>query len=132
MEREIKDFKEGATNEKIEKNEKYSINFSLFQDIFEDEIDINDLVKEYNSNIYDENLLLSTKKNKKKWIVEFPYHIIYNYMKIQSNSICKIINDINSKEEIKTIIFVGGYCSNEILLKLIKSGLNKITTYLKP
>ena len=40
-------------------------------------------------------------------------------MKIQANSICKIINDINEKEEIKTLIFVGGYCSNEILLKLI-------------
>ena len=53
-------------------------------------------------------------------------------MKIQANSICKIINDINIKEDIKTIIFVGGYCANEILLKLIKNGLNKITTYLQP
>ena len=132
MEREIKDFKEGATIEKIEKNEKYSVNFSLFQDIFEDDVDINDLVKEYNDNIYDDNLLLSAKKNKKKWILELPYKIIYNYMKTQSNSICQIINDITSKEEIKTLIFVGGYCSNEILLKLIKDGLNKIITYLQP
>ena len=132
MEREIKDFKESATNEKIEKNEKHTINFSLFQDIFNDDVDINDLVKEYNDNIYDDSLYLSVKKNKKKWIVEFPYKIIYNYMKIQANSICKIINDINSKEDIKTIIFVGGYCSNEILIKLIKNGLNKITTYLQP
>ena len=53
-------------------------------------------------------------------------------MKTQSNSICKIINDINSKEKIKTIIFVGGYCSNEIILKLIKGGLNKISSYLQP
>ena len=53
-------------------------------------------------------------------------------MKIQADSICKIINDINTKEDIKTIIFVGGYCSNEILLKLIKNGLNKIKTYLQP
>jgi len=53
-------------------------------------------------------------------------------MKIQASSICKIINDINSKELIKTIIFVGGYCSNEILLKLIKNDLIKITTYLQP
>ena len=131
IEREIKDFKEGATNEKIEKNEKYTINFSLFQDIFED-VDISDLVKAYNDNIYDNNLLLSNKKSKKKWIVELPYKIIFNYMKEQANSICKIINDINSEEDIKTIIFVGGYCYNEILIKLIKNGLNKITTYLQP
>ena len=53
-------------------------------------------------------------------------------MKQQAKSICDIINDINSKEEIKTLIFVGGYCSNQILTKLIKDGLNKITTYLLP
>ena len=29
MERQIKDFKEGATNEKIEKNEKYTINVNI-------------------------------------------------------------------------------------------------------
>ena len=132
MEREIKDFKEGSTNEKIEKNEKYTINCTLFQDIFEDDIDIKDLVEEYNDNIYDNNFKLNIKKNKNKWLVEFPYKIIFNYMKKQADSICKIINDINEKEEIKTLIFVGGYCSNEILLKLIKSGLNKITTYLQP
>ena len=132
LEREIKDFKEGITNEKIENKAKYPINFSLFQDIFDEDIDINELVEEYNSNVYEDNLKLIVKKNKKKWLVEFPYEIVYNYMKIQANSICKIINDINIKEDIKTIIFVGGYCANEILLKLIKNGLNKITTYLQP
>jgi hypothetical protein len=30
------------------------------------------------------------------------------------------------------MIFVGGYCSNDILLNLIKNGTNKITTYLQP
>ena len=132
LEREIKDFKEGITNEKIENKEKYPINVSLFQDIFDEDIEINDLVEEYNSNIYDDSLQLTVKKTKKKWIVEFPYNIVLNYMKNQANSICKIINDINTKEEIKTMIFVGGYCSNEILLNLIKNGMNKITTYLQP
>ena len=133
LEREIKDYKEGTKLSKIIKNEKYPINLSLFQDLFDEDVDINDLVKEYNDNVYDNNLLLSVKKNKKKWIVEFPYRIIFNYMKVQTNSICNIINNIVSKEAIKTIIFVGGYCSNEILLKLIKDDLsNNITTYLQP
>ena len=132
LEREIKDFKEGITNEKIQNKAKYPINFSIFQDIFDEDIEINDLVEEFNINIYDDNLKLAVKKTKKKWLVEFPYEIVYNYMKTQANSICKIINDINIKEEIKTIIFVGGYCSNEILLKLIKNDLTKITTYLQP
>ena len=132
FEREIKDFKEGVTNEKVEKNEKYTINCSLFQDIFDEDIEINDLVNEYNDIIYDNDIKLNVKKNKKKWIIEFPYKIIYNYMKIQTNSICEIINSITSKETIKTIIFVGGYCYNEVILTLIKSGLNKIETYLQP
>jgi len=132
FEREIKDFKEGVTNEKVEKNEKYTINCSLFQDIFDEDIEINDLVNEYNDIIYDNDIILNVKKNKKKWIIEFPYKIIYNYMKIQANSICEIINCITSKETIKTIIFVGGYCYNEVILTLIKSGLNKIETYLQP
>ena len=132
LEREIKDFKEGATNEKVENNEKYPINCSLFQEIFDEDVELSDLIVEYNDNIYNEDEKLSVKKNKKKWIIEFPYAIIYKYMKLQANSICQIINNINSKEEIHTLIFVGGYCSNEILTKLIKNNLKKITTYLQP
>ena len=132
LEREIKDFKEGITLSKIENNTKYPINVSLFQEIFDDDVDINDLVNEYNDNIYDSSLLLSVKKMKKKWIIEFPYEIIFNYMKTQANFISEIINGINLKEEIKTIIFVGGYCSNEILVNLIKDDLKKINSYLQP
>ena len=95
------------------------INCSMFKDIFDDDIDINYLIKEYNDNIYDSSFLLSVRKIKNKWIIEFPYELIFNYIKEQANSISEIINKINSKEEIKTIIFVGGYCSNEILVNLI-------------
>ena len=132
LEREIKDFKEGITSEKVLNNEKYPINFSIFQDIFDEDTDISDLINEYNDNIYDYKFELSVKKNKKKWIIEFPYTIVYYYMNIQANSISKVINEINLKEKIRNIIFVGGYCSNEIILKLIKENLNIITTYLQP
>lgn len=133
FERQIKDFKEGVKNENIEKNEKYKINCSIFQDIYDSNhgVDIIQLVEEYNSSIDDRDLKLIAKK-KKKWIIEFPYKIIYHYMKIQADKICKIINEINEKEKIKTIIFVGGYCNNEVILKLIKSRLNNIKIYLQP
>ena len=52
----------------------------MFQDLFDEDTEISDLVKEYNDNVYDNNLLLTIKKNKKKWIVEFPYRLIFNYM----------------------------------------------------
>ena len=132
LERQIKDFKEGATMTKIDSNTKYTINCSLFKEIFDDDVDINNLVKEYNDNVYDDSLFLGVRKIKNKWVIEFPYKIIFNYMKIQANSISEIINNINSKEEIKTIIFVGGYCSNEIIVNLIKNNLKKINMCLKP
>ena len=53
-------------------------------------------------------------------------------MKNQANSISEIINEINLKEEIKAIIFVGGYSSNEILINLIKNNLKNLYTFLKP
>ena len=132
LEREIKDFKEGTTLTKIENNTKCSINCSLFQDIFDDDIDINDLVKEYNDNVNDSSLLLSVRAVGRRWIVEFPYEIVFSYMKTQANSICDIINGINLKEDIKTIIFVGGYCYNEIVVNLIKNNLKKIKVCLQP
>ena len=48
---------------------------------------------------------------------EFSINSIWMYF------ISEIINGINLNEEIKTIIFVGGYCSNEILINLIKGNL---------
>ena len=133
LEREIKDFKEGVTMENVENNERYPINFTIFKSIFDDEnINLNDLIKEYNSNIYESELKLKEKKSKNKWIIEFPYKIIYKFIKNQADSICKIINDILSNENIKTIIFVGGYCYNEVLLELIKKGVKNNITFLQP
>ena len=133
LERQIKDFKESIKISKIENYEKYVINCSLFQDIFDDDIELNDLVNEYNDNVNDNNIKVSVRISKKKWMVEFPYQIIFNYMKTQANSICEIINKINKKEKkIKTVIFVGGYCSNEIIVNLIKNNLKNVNTYLQP
>lgn len=136
LERQIKDFKEGTNKDKVMNNEKFPINCSLFQDFFEDDIniDINDLINKYNLSIYNEEIRLKVK-SKKKWIIEFPYRIIYNYIKNQANLICNAIRNIlnSTTKEINTVIFVGGYCSNEIIISLIKKGLKgKIKNFLQP
>ena len=133
LEREIKDFKEGTNNIKISNNEKCPINFSLFQDILDDNIDLDELIDKYNQNIKEIDLKINVK-SKRKWIIEFPYKIVYKYISQQANSICEIIKDIHSKndEEIKTLIFVGGYSSNEVLVSLIKNGLTNILNILRP
>ncbi len=132
LEREIRDFKEGTTIKKVEDNEKYPINFTLFKDIFDEDVEINDLINEYNDNIYEKELYLTSKKSRNKWIIEFPYKIVYKYIQNQANSICQIIKNILAKENIKTIILVGGYCYNEVIIESIKKGLNNSLIYLQP
>ena len=56
-------------------------------------------------------------------------------MKNQAKSICTAIKDIlnSTNLNINTIIFVGGYCSNEIMISLIKKELDqRIKNYLQP
>ena len=135
LERQIKDFKEGTNLEKINSKEKFPVNCSLFQDFFDDDynIDITDLVNKYNLFV-DDNIKLNIK-SKKKWIIEFPYQIVYNYIKIQANLICKAIKEILNSADIKidSLIFVGGYCSNNIITSLIKNGLKAyIRNFLQP
>jgi hypothetical protein len=118
---------------KIDENEYYPINFGLFKDIFNDDTDINILVDKYNKNCNNNGLKLKIK-SKKKWVIEFPHKIIYNYIKEQVNGICKIINNmIKCDEGINSIILVGGYCSNQVLISEIKRQLStKIKNFLKP
>lgn len=135
LERQIKNFKEGTNIEKVKKSEYFPIHFTLFQDFFEKEDkDIEDLIKIYNNLCTDSDLQIKIK-SKKKWIVEFPYKIIYNYIKQQAKLISDAVNDIikNCHFNINSIIFVGGYCSNEIMISLIKKGVNhKIKNFLQP
>ena len=132
LERDIKSFKEGCTLEKVNNNEKYPISCVVFEDFFEEK-GLNDLVVKYNDNLFDDNLKLSVR-SEKKWIVEFPYKIIYNYIEEQSEAICYEIKKIHSdsKIDIDTIIFVGGYCSNEVLISKIKNNLGEKYFYMQP
>ena len=131
MEAQVNDFKEGTNLKTV--SEYYPINFSLFRDIFIDNTDLNILVEKYNKNCYDNELKLKIK-SLKKWIISFPHKIIYNYIKKQANSICAVINNIlEKKPEITSMILVGNYCNNEVLISEIKKQLsNKISYFLKP
>ena len=107
------------------------INCCLFQEILDEDNDINNLIENYNRNINDNSLKIIIK-SRKKWIIGFPYKIIYNYMKIQAISFCNIINEINIEKKIKTMVFTGNQSNNEIITNLIKDELKEnITHYLR-
>ena len=104
LERKVMDFKEGTNIQAVIDNEYYPINFDLFKDIFNDEIDINILVDKYNKNVINDELKIKIK-GKKKWLIDIPHKIIYYYIKKQVNSICEIINNIlNYDKGINSII----------------------------
>ena len=65
LERLIKDYKEGANLDKIKKKLKFPINCSLFQAFFNDDKDLDDLINNYNSDFYENDLKLNinSKKN---------------------------------------------------------------------
>lgn len=134
--REIKDeinvFKHTFPLAKI--NDKYKINLSALKDGYEKVPNIETMVNGYNN---------KTKqgwkieiKNKKKWILEFPYKILYDLFKkliVDKTSDCikKIINYVtNSKKnpkEIKTIIFAGDMSSNIIIIEMFKEAIPNIS-----
>ena len=123
LEREVMDFKEGTNLKNIRENDYYPINFGLFQDIFNSNTDINVLVDKYNQNCDNSELKLIIKSTR-KWVIGIPFKIIYNYIEKQVNSICEIINNILEYDKgINSIILVGGYCSNEVLISEIKNQL---------
>ena len=133
LEREVMDFKEGTNLKNIRENDYYPINFGLFQDIFNSNTDINVLVDKYNQNC-DNNELKLIIKSTRKWVIGIPFKIIYNYIEKQVISICEIINNILEYDKgINSIILVGGYCSNEVLISEIKNQLsNEISYFLQP
>ena len=122
FERQIKDFKEGIDIDKLD--EFYPINCSYFQDIFKDKPDINALAEKYNQKCKDQQLALEIKSSN-RWLIKFPYKIIYTYIKKQVDIICNLINEkiSSSKSKINSIICVGGYCENKVLMEELKKSL---------
>ena len=137
LEENIKEYKEGITINKVKNKEKYPICCSVFQEFFESN-ELSKLIDKYNSSVRNVDCRL-TVQSKKKWIIEFPYQIINNYIEDQSKLISKEIRSILSdtkiklNEKIRTVIFAGGYCSNEVLISSIKNNLrNDIQNFLQP
>ena len=134
LERKIKQFKESVNFGKVNENVKFPINFNIFQECFKNE-NFEYLINKYN-NKYNSNSELKLEiVSNKKWLVDCPYKIIYNYIEKQAKLIAEQINNNLkiSNKDIDTIIFVGGYSSNEILISSIKKYLDKkIIHHLQP
>ncbi len=132
LEQQINSFKEDTNLENVLENDSYPINLSIFKEIYGENANIENLVAKYNNICFDQDLKLSISSSK-LWIIDFPYKIINKYIENQANSISQEIKGIlmTTKKQINTVIFVGGYCQNDLLISSIKKNLPKMIC-LKP
>lgn len=108
----------------------FSINFGLFEEFTE--LNIENLVNNYNLSCPEEWKISIKNKSKKKWILSLPYKIFFDLIEEHSKEIIKQINKVYQKvDNLESILFVGGYCSNEFLFQRIKEEFRELTP-LKP
>ena len=111
------------------KNGFCTFNFQLFQD-FTDDSSIEDLVDNYNKKCHEGWNV--TIKNSNRWLLSFPNKIFYDLIIRQGYKIAEQIEEINKTiPNIESILYVGGYCSNEIMFNFIKNKFENMV-HLKP
>ena len=103
------------------KDKYFLINCQLFKDFVDQSLE--ELVDNYNSKC---NIRWKvTIKNKKNWILFFPYNIFFDLIEEHSKKIIDQIKNICEKvQDIESILYVGGYVSNDILFNNIKKNFN--------
>ena len=120
IKKEINDFKETFRLEDINKNKKLKINFGAFKKGFEKTPNIKDLLDNYNKNTRKGWEIEATG-----WILPLPYQIILDllneFIVVKASDYMKnIINALKGKNEIKSIILVGGTTANPSMIDLFK------------
>mgnify|MGYP002626660567 CR=1 FL=1 len=61
-------------------------------------------------------------QNESIWFMEFPNKIIYDIIETHASKIANEITEICKKVKgVESILYVGGYCSNDILISSLKS-----------
>jgi hypothetical protein len=129
---DINEFKEFFELGKID--ERHKIKLDIFKFGFEDEPNIEELVKNYNDNAKEDWKIVI--KSKKYWILEFPFKIIKDLFQElivdkAVDYINKIINYLKNrkkdKKEIKTVILAGGTADNLSIFELFKTALPNLT-----
>ena len=125
LEEEIK------TRKKVTKDLKDQ-SFKINCQIFEEFVDTNlkDLVNIFNNSCKEEWKIGIS--NEKRWILDFPYKIFFDLIEKQALQITEQISEICSEiNDIESILYVGGYCSNEVLIFYFKEKFYKLN-HLKP
>lgn len=111
------------------KNQSFFLNCQIFEDFIND-IELKDLVNNFN-NSCKEGWKIDIK-NEKRWILNFPYKIFFDLIEAHASKIAEQIDEIYKKTvDVESILYVGGYCSNEVLINNLKNKFKNLA-HLKP
>jgi hypothetical protein len=111
------------------RDKSFFLNCQIFKDFTKDNT-LENLVDNYNKSC-EEGWQVKIH-NKKRWILIFPYKIIFDLINKQGDQISAQISEIIQKVgDIESILYVGGYCSNEVLIKNFEEKFKNIF-HLKP
>ena len=123
----LEDIQKRKKINKDSENQIFVLNCQLFE-CFLDNNSIHDLVNKYN-NSCPENWKVTIQS---KWWLMFPYKIFFDLIEEHSKKISDLLKKIcNAVSDVKCILYVGGYSSNEILLSKIKNNFKNME-HLKP
>lgn len=120
-------YKKKKINNKI-KDKEFSLNCQIFKDFTNDIF--KNLVDKYNF-ICKKNWKVHMK-NESRLILSCPNQIFFDLIKEHAKKISsKIAKIYQNIEEVENILYIGGYCTNEILLDFIKKEF-RLLKHLKP
>ena len=130
---EWNEFEEKIKNQKrityAIKDSSFSLSCQIFSD-FENGAKLKDLVNKFNKSCK-EGWKVDIK-NEKFWILEFPNKIIFDLIEDHAKKIGAQISEICYQvKDIESILYVGGYCANEVLIDLLKKNFPNLV-HLKP
>ena len=126
LQKNIKDMKNIS---KEQKDQTKTISFQIFQD-FTDGANIKDLVDKFNKSCPEGwKMKISSSRF---WVLELPYKIIFDLIEEHGRNIANKISEIYNKVRyIESIVYVGGYCSNDVLINYLKDKFPNLI-HLKP
>ena len=125
LEEEIKNIKKITPDQK---DQSFKINFTILKKFMN--ANLKDIIDNFNNSCKKDWKV--TISNEDLWILEFPYKIIFDLIENHAEKISNQISEICEKEkDIESIIYVGGYCSNDVLINYFKKKFNKLV-HLKP
>ena len=111
------------------KDQTFSLSCQIFQD-FTNKAKITDLIDNFNSSCKEDWKIRVS--NEKFWILDIPYKIIFDLIEEHASCLAEQISEIyKSVDNIESILYVGGYCSNEILINYLKNKFPNLV-HLKP